>query len=77
MSNVIKELASVVLTENREKSRLKTGDVGTVVAVYGDGAGYEVEFMTLDGRTVDVLSLPASALRPVGPDEIANARAVA
>jgi hypothetical protein len=39
------------------------GDAGTVVHVHRGGEGYEVEFVTLAGRTVGVLTLPRSAIR--------------
>jgi hypothetical protein len=74
---MIKELDTIVLTEDIEAERLKAGDVGCVVMVHGDGAGYEVEFVTLAGETVSVVTLPARIVRPVGPQEIAHARRVA
>jgi len=45
--------------------------------VHADGAGFEVEFVTLAGETVTVVTVPASAVRPVAPKEIGHARAVA
>ena len=53
---VIRELDRVVLTTNLRKHGLKRGDVGTVVLRHGS-RGYEVEFMTLDGQTVAVVSV--------------------
>jgi len=53
---MIKELATVVLTEDLDAHGLKAGDIGTVVLVHPAG-GYEVEFMTLDGETLAVASL--------------------
>ena len=48
------ELDTVVLTIDLPEEGLKAGDLGAVVAVYGDGAAYEVEFVTLKGQTVSV-----------------------
>jgi len=45
--------------------------------VHGDGAGYEIEFVTLTGETISVVTVPAWAVRPVRAKEIAHARAVA
>jgi hypothetical protein len=73
---MIKELESVVLTTNLPEHGLKKGDIGTVVLVHRDGKGYEVEFVTLDGETVAVISLLSSQIRPIGRREIAHARAV-
>ena len=56
---------------------MKAGDAGTVVHVYRDGLAYEVEFMTLDGKTVAVVTLEAAQIRPVGKREIPYARKLA
>lgn len=70
---MIKELDSVVLTSDLPEHGLKAGDVGTVVLAHA-ASGYEIEFMTLDGATVAVVSLPADNVRPIGRREIAHAR---
>jgi len=44
--------------------------------VHRQGAGYEVEFMTLSGDTVAVVTLDASDVRPVDARAIVHARAV-
>lgn len=59
---MIKELDPVVLTENLPEHGLKAGDVGWVVMVHGGGAGYEVEFVTLTGETVSVVTVRRSRL---------------
>jgi len=74
---MIKELDPVVLTERLPAERLEAGDVGWVMLIHKDGTGYEVEFVTLAGETVSVATVPASAVRPVKPGEIAHARMVA
>ena len=66
----------VVLTIDLAEHGLKTGDIGTVVLVHGENQGYEVEFVTLTGETVAVVSLFPSQLRPIGQGEIAQARAM-
>ena len=73
---MIKELDTVVLTEDLPEHGLKRGDLGTVVLRHGR-EGYEVEFMTLDGQTLAVASLLAGQVRGVRRREIAQARAVA
>lgn len=72
---MIAELDNVVLTVDVPEHRLREGDVGTVVLVH-DGDGYEVEFMTLDGETVAVVSLTSAQVRPIARGEIAHVRAV-
>jgi hypothetical protein len=72
---MIKELETIVLTEDLPEYGLKRGDIGTVVLVHGD-AGYEVEFMTLDGETIAVVSLTSRQVRPIGRREIAQARLI-
>ncbi|HLF24818.1 MAG TPA: DUF4926 domain-containing protein [Anaerolineae bacterium] len=71
---MIQELDSVVLTTDLPEHGLKSGDIGTVVLVHRDEAGYEVEFVTLDGETVAVVSVSADRVRSVGEKEIAHAR---
>jgi len=70
---MIRELEPVVLTTDPPTHGLERGDVGTIVLLHKAG-GYEVEFMTLDGETVAVLSLAADQVRPIGRREIAHAR---
>ncbi|MBM3539769.1 MAG: DUF4926 domain-containing protein [Alphaproteobacteria bacterium] len=74
---MIKELDPVVLTEDMPAHGLRAGDVGYVVLIHVGGAGFEVEFTTLAGETISVVTTPAGAVRPVGPLEIAHARRVA
>jgi Domain of unknown function (DUF4926) len=72
---MMNELDMAILTTDLPEHSLKAGDLGTVVLVHRNG-GYEVEFMTLDGETVAVVSLSADQVRPVGCREIAHARLV-
>jgi hypothetical protein len=73
---MIKELDLVVLTRDLTDEGLRAGDVGTVVLVHGEGGAFEVEFMTLAGDTVAVLTVEAADVRPVEEREIVHARAV-
>ena len=54
---MIEELDLVVFRECGSRVRLEAGDVGTVVLVHQGGKGYEVEFTTLDGETVAIVTL--------------------
>ena len=74
---MIKELDSVVLTADLPKDGLTAGDIGTVVLVHENGRGFTVEFMTLAGTTIAVVTLLANQVRPIAKDEIAHARSVA
>jgi hypothetical protein len=47
---------------------LEAGDSGTVLEIYGEGAAYEVEFVTEDGGTAALLTLKPEDIIPVGPD---------
>ena len=73
----IAELDPVVLTMDLPEHGLRAGDIGWVVMVHAAGAGYEVEFVTLAGDTVSVVTMPADSVRPVQQNEIAHARRVA
>jgi hypothetical protein len=70
-------MRNVVLSRDLPQEKLREGDVGTVVLVHAGGAAYEVEFVTLGGKTPAVLALPADAVRAVTGREIPHARAVA
>jgi hypothetical protein len=72
---MINELEAVVLATDLPEYGLKAGDLGTVVLVHRHG-GHEVEFMTLDGETVAVVSLSPDQDRAVRHREIAHARLV-
>jgi len=74
---MIKELDPVVLTKGLPEHGLQAGDVGWVVLVHSAGAGFEVEFVTLAGDTMSVVTVPSKAVRPVRDREIAHARRVA
>ncbi len=74
---MIEELSDVILTIDIDAHGLRCGDIGTVVMVHADGAAYEVEFMTLGGETLAVLTLSADQVRAAGSSEIAHVRKVA
>jgi Domain of unknown function (DUF4926) len=74
---MIKELDRVALDRDFPEHGLARGDLGTVVHVYPAGKAYEVEFLTLTGGTIGVVTLEAKDVRPVRESEIAHARQVA
>ncbi len=74
---MIQELDTVVLTRDIPAEGLRKGDLGAVVLVHENGAAYEVEFVTLDGETLAVVTLPAEAVRATTGREIAHVREVA
>ncbi len=74
---MIKDLDTVALNRDFPEHNLAHGDLGTVVHVYEGGKAFEVEFVTLAGETVAVLTLDAEHVRPIRAGEIANARQVA
>ena len=61
----MRELDAVVLTKDIPEHGLKRGDVGAVVHCYKEGAAFEGEFVTAEGKTVAVLTLTGSDLRPM------------
>jgi hypothetical protein len=73
---MIREHDRVVLTEDLPAEGLRAGDVGVVVHIAPDARSYAVEFMTLDGETIDVIPLTAAQVRAVREREIANARSM-
>lgn len=73
---MMQELERVALTQDIPEHGLKIGDVGMIVHIYSDHKGYEVEFVTLNGELVALVSLYPAQIRSLELDEIANARRV-
>lgn len=73
---MIKEPEQIVLTADLPEYGLKVGDIGTVVLMHQGDAGYEVEFVALDGETLAVVSLFAAQVRPIVHREIARVRSL-
>jgi hypothetical protein len=70
----LRELDLAALRQDLPKYGLISGDVGTIVFVHADGAAYEVEFMTADGRTLAVETLLADQVEEVSGPYILHAR---
>jgi len=73
---MIQELDRVILNSDLPEYSLEQGDIGTVVLVHQGGKGYEVEFVTLDGETVAIVSLHSIEVRAIGKREIARSRVI-
>ncbi|MFO7891393.1 MAG: DUF4926 domain-containing protein [bacterium] len=50
--------------------------MGTVVHCYLDNKGFEVEFVTAEGKTIAELTLSISDIRPFDNSEILHSRKV-
>jgi Domain of unknown function (DUF4926) len=79
---MIAEHSYAVLTRDVPEHRLKAGDVGVVIHVHrkaggGDAAGYLLEVFTVDGVSLDEVSVPADAVRPASSTDRLHARAAA
>jgi len=73
----IREHDQVVLTTDLPEHGLKAGDVGTVVLVHRGGEGFEIEFFSLAGETIDVATVTASQVRPIEESDVTHARKLA
>ena len=73
---MVKELDRIILTKEIPESKLKQGDIGIVVLIHDKSAGYEVEFSTLDGDTISVVTLNSEDVREIRKHEIAHARVI-
>lgn len=71
---MIRELDTVVLTRDIEEHGLKQGDIGAVVHCYSNGAAFEVEFVAAEGKTVALLTLVPTDIRPLSGREILHVR---
>jgi hypothetical protein len=58
--------SQIVVTRDLPEAGLVAGDVATVVEQYGgeEPSGYELEVFSASGETLDVVSVPADAVRP-------------
>jgi uncharacterized protein DUF4926 len=74
---MIRELDTVILTRDVPQEKLHKGDVGAIVLVHRGGAPCEVEFVTLGGETLAVVTLPADAVRATSGREIVHVREAA
>jgi hypothetical protein len=74
---MINELDDVILTCDLPEHGLSAGDIGTVVLVHRGAAGYEVEFTSLDGDTIAVVTLMADQVRSTQSGEVAHVRVLA
>jgi hypothetical protein len=74
---MIQDLDTVVLTKSKPDHGLEQGDIGAVVHTYAAGEAFEVEFVTAAGRTVAVVTLEATDIRPMAPTEILHVRELA
>lgn len=74
---MFKELEPVVLTRDMPEHSLKQGDIGAVVHCYKDDAAFEVEFVTAGGRTIALLTLDQTDIRPISGREVLHARELA
>lgn len=73
----IHEHDRVVLTADLPCEGLEAGDVGTVVHVHRGGEAYEIEFMTLAGDTLAVVTVLSGQLRPIGKRDVSHVRELA
>ncbi|MEW6718526.1 MAG: DUF4926 domain-containing protein [Chloroflexota bacterium] len=72
---MIRELDTVVLAKDLKPYGLKRGDVGAVVHCYADGKAFEVEFVSGEGKTIAVVTLTETDIRPMRHEEILHVRA--
>lgn len=73
----MKELDTIVLAHDIKELGLKEGDMGAIVNVYGKDEAFEVEFVTGEGKTIGLLTLTKSDIRPMKRDEILHVRGIA
>lgn len=71
---MIREHERAVLTVDLPEYHLKAGDMGTVVHIYSTGAAYEIEFFTVGGETLDVVTVEADQVRPVTRWDVMHVR---
>ena len=63
------ELYEIVMIKTDIKN-IKSGSIGTVVEIWNDGEGYEVEFLDEEGNVIDCISLSKTQVRKLTDEEI-------
>jgi hypothetical protein len=71
---VIREHDRVALTEDLLEDGLRRGDLGVVVYIHDQNKGYEVEFNTIEGEEIAIVSLSPNQVRALTPHDIYAAR---
>ncbi|WP_414040767.1 DUF4926 domain-containing protein [Acidithiobacillus sp. M4-SHS-6] len=71
---VIQGLDTIVLVKDHPDEGLVKGDMGAVVLVHTVGQAREVEFVTLTGDTLGVLTLTADEVRPISARDAPHVR---
>ncbi len=74
---MFKEHDIVILTKTIPDEALEAGDVGTIIHIHRRGEAFEVEFQSLDGRTIAIATVLAGQIRPVSTTDISHARQIA
>jgi len=71
---MIKKLDTAILAKDFIDHGLVKGDMGAVVMVHGDGKAFEVEFVTLAGDTLGVLTLTVDEVRAISARDVPHVR---
>jgi hypothetical protein len=74
---MIAEHDLVVLTGPLVEHELQAGDVGTVVYIHNAGEAFEVEFVTMQGTTVALVTVSADLVRSIGNRDLYHVRQIA
>jgi hypothetical protein len=78
---MLPEHSYAVVTRDVPAEKVCTGDVGVIVHIHqneaGEAIGYLLELFTPDGESLDVVSVPADAVRALGPNDRAAVRVAA
>ena len=72
---MIQELDTVILMQDYHDQGLVKGDMGAVVMVHDGRKAFEVEFVTLAGDPLGVLTLTADEVRPISARDMPHVRA--
>lgn len=73
---MVRELDTVVVTRDIPERAIIAGDIGVVAHLYADDRSAEIEFVSGEGATIAVETLPLTDIRPVGAREILHARSL-
>lgn len=65
---MIKQYELVALID--DLPNIKSGSIGTVVEIWNNGDGFEVEFLDDNGKVIDCITLSKKQIRQLTPEEL-------
>ncbi len=73
---MIKELNTATIIDDHSNEGLVKSGMGSVIMIHDGGKVFEVEFVTLTGDTLGVLTLTTDEIGPISAHDVPHVRVV-